>query len=76
MIKFVTSVADIVEEDFYTSMLYSDMNLSRHMVYAQSIGILSLIEFLGTLSGVHQVRTTHLDSRRRLQFKMNLGVVR
>ena len=37
MSSFVTSVADLVKEEYRTTMHYSDMNLSRLMVYAQSI---------------------------------------
>ena len=37
MSSFVTSVADLVKEEYRTAMLHGDMNISRFMVYAQSI---------------------------------------
>ena len=37
MSHFVTGVSDIVKEEFCTAMLHDDMNISRLMVYAQSI---------------------------------------
>ena len=37
MSMFVTSVADLVKEEYYMTMLHSDINMSRLMVYAQSI---------------------------------------
>ena len=33
----MTSVSDLVKEEFHTSMLHDDMNISRLMVYDQSI---------------------------------------
>ena len=35
--SFVTDLADLVKEEYRTSMLHNDMNLSSHIVYAQSI---------------------------------------
>ena len=37
MSRFLNGVLDIVKEECRTSMLHGDMNLSRLMVYAQSI---------------------------------------
>ena len=37
MIRFMTGVADLVKEEWRTTMLPVDMNLSRLMVYSQSI---------------------------------------
>ena len=37
MSRFVFEVADLVREEFRTSMLHDDMTLARLMVYAQSI---------------------------------------
>ena len=37
MSMFVTSVADLVKEEYCTTMLHSDINMSRLMVYDQSI---------------------------------------
>lgn len=37
MSRFVTSVSDLVKEKWYTRMLYDYMNLSRLVMYAQSI---------------------------------------
>ena len=35
--RFVTSVTDLVKKDYPTEMLHNDMDISRLMVYAQSI---------------------------------------
>ena len=35
--RFVTGIADLVKEDCCTTMIHNDMNLSRLMVYSQSI---------------------------------------
>ena len=37
MSRFVTSVADLVKEEFHMVVLHIDMNLSRILLYAQSI---------------------------------------
>ena len=37
MSRFVTGVANLVKEECRTTMLHSDMNLCRLMVYGQSI---------------------------------------
>ena len=37
MSRFVTAVDDLVKEEFHMTMLHNDMNLTRLMVYAQSI---------------------------------------
>ncbi|XP_015072489.1 uncharacterized protein LOC107016572 [Solanum pennellii] len=37
MIRFVIGVADLMKEDCRTAMLHNDMNLSRLLVYSQSI---------------------------------------
>ena len=37
MRRFVIGVSDLVKEEFHMTMLHNDMNLTRLMVYAQSI---------------------------------------
>ena len=37
MSHFMTGVADIVREEYRTTMLHDDMTLARLMVYVQSI---------------------------------------
>ena len=37
MSKFMTGVYDLVKDEFHTTMLHDDMNISRLMVYTQSI---------------------------------------
>ncbi|XP_015077322.1 uncharacterized protein LOC107021220 [Solanum pennellii] len=55
MSRFVIGVVDLVKEKSRTAMLHGDMNLSRLMVYAQSIEKSRLSRYKGIRKGVDPI---------------------
>ena len=57
-------------------MIHGDMNFSRLMVYAKSFEECKLCMIFRNLKRYGTTCKTNIGTRRRIQFKMNLGVVR
>ena len=72
MSKLFICVADVVKEEYRTTMLHSNMNLSRIIVYALYIEESKLGRVARTLKTEDIVSRTNLSSRRELQYMIDL----
>ena len=72
MSRFLTGVADLVNEECRTTMLHDDMTLARIMVYAQSIKDSKHNRMSRNLKGMVQVIKINLGPIIGLKFKKNL----
>ena len=70
MSRFVTGISDLVKEECRTTMLHGDMNISRLVVYAQSIEESKMTRVRKDLKrGRYRIKD-NLGLRRGLQIKI------
>ena len=75
MSRYVTGVADLLKEECHTAMLHNDMNSLGLGCMLNPLRFPSLVGFIENL-GMDLMRKTNMGSRRRIQSKMNLGILK